>query len=394
MALDHRGTQQTQQGVVFASGERWNQERRFILEIFKKFGVGRSKFEDQIETESKCLIEEIAKLKGEQFDPNHVLVNAVSNVIVSVIFGKRYEYSDERFKYFLDLGTQQAKNSITNFVFIFVPVIAHLPFGKQIHTGLTDVALKLTDFVSEIIKNHKRDLDTESHRDLIDAYLSELRFNENGSSGKLSMLNEFNLTVTIKQMFIAGTDTTALTLRWAMLYMALNPTIQKNVHDEIDEAVGRNRLPKLADKPNLQYTQAVLLEIQRMASISRLGVPHGCTKTTTVRGVTIPEGFIVVSNLWAVHRDPDLWPEPWKFKPERFLDDNGQVVNRDELIPFSTGRRICLGESLARMELYIFFTHLMHQFRIEGSNWKGDTVSIVDQGRNPNDYKIRAIHRD
>ncbi|XP_072036985.1 cytochrome P450 2U1-like [Amphiura filiformis] len=171
------------------------------------------------------------------------------------------------------------------------------------------------------------------------------------------MLTEFSLTVTIKQMFIAGTDTTALTLRWAMLYMALNPTIQKNVHDEIDEAVGRNRLPKLADKPNLQYTQAVLLELQRMASISRFGVPHACTKTTTVRGFTVPEGFIVVSNLWAVHRDPDLWPEPWKFKPERFLDDKGQVVNRDELIPFSTGRRMCLGDNLAKMELYISFTH-------------------------------------
>ncbi|XP_072036991.1 cytochrome P450 2U1-like [Amphiura filiformis] len=382
------------QCVILTSGERWNQERRFILEIFKKFGIGRSKFEDQIENESKCLIEEITQLKGEQFDPNHVLVNAVSNVIVSVIFGKCYEYSDERFKYFLKLGTRQTKDIITNILFVFLPFLAHLPFIKKVYTDMENAGLELHAFVGGIIKNHKRDLDTEIHRDLIDAYLSELRVNENGSSGKLSMLTEFSLTVTIKQMFIAGTDTTALTLRWAMLYMALNPTIQKNVHDEIDEAVGRNRLPKLADKPNLQYAQAVLLEIQRMASISRFGVPHACTKTTTVRGFTIPEGFIVVSNLWAVHRDPDLWPEPWKFKPERFLDNKGQVVNRDELIPFSTGRRMCLGENLAKMELYIFFTHLMHQFRIEGSNWKDNTVSIVDQGRNPKDYEIRAIHRD
>ncbi|XP_072036990.1 cytochrome P450 2J4-like [Amphiura filiformis] len=203
----------TQHGVILTSGERWNQERRFILEIFKKFGIGRSKFEDQIENESKCLIEEITQLKGEQFDPNHVLVNAVSNVIVSVIFGKRYEYSDERFKYFLKLGTRQTKDIITNILFVFLPFLAHLPFIKKVYTDMENAGLELHAFVGGIIKNHKRDLDTEIHRDLIDAYLSELRFNENGSGGKLSMLTEFSLTVTIKQMFIAGTDTTALTLR-------------------------------------------------------------------------------------------------------------------------------------------------------------------------------------
>ena len=323
--------------MVLSSGEQWSQERRFILEFFKNVGVGRSKFENQITDESKYLIDEIAALKGKEFNPNHVLVNAVANVVVSLIFGKRYEYSDDQFKYFLELSTKNTALATKSVMLVFIPMLAYVSFFQKIFWELNDTSLKLDVFISGIIENHKRDIDPVHHRDLIDAYLSELKLNETGSVGKLSLLTEISLNVTIRQMFMAGTDTTALTLRWAMVYMVTNPDVQEKVHEEIDEAVGRNRLPRLSDKPNLQYTQAVILEIQRMATISRLGIPHGCTKTTTIRGFTIPEGCVVMSNLWAIHRDPELWPEPNKFKPERFLDDKGQVFNRDELIPFSTG---------------------------------------------------------
>ena len=325
-------------GVVLSSGEQWSQERRFILEVFKDFGVGRSKFEDQVENESSYLIKKIASFSGKQFDPNHTLVNAVSNVICSIVFGKRYEYTDTKFENFLEIGTRMVKLTQRTLLFLFVPVFAYLPFAKRHLNEINSCNYQLLDFVDEIIKIHRKDLNPYSKRDLIDSYLNELEHNKHGKSGKLSICSEFTLQATIRQLFVAGTDTTALTLRWAMLYMSRHPDIQDRVHKEIDAIVGRNRLPKLADKPNLQYTQAVLLEIQRLATISRLGVPHACSKTTTVSGMTIPEGSIVISNLWAVHRDPDLWPEPYKLKPERFLNDDGEIMNREQLIPFSTGK--------------------------------------------------------
>ena len=324
-------------GVAMSSGKQWSQERRFILEVFKEFGVGRSKFEDQIENESSYLIKKIASFNGKQFDPNHTLVNAVANVICSIVFGKRYEYTDSKFKKLLEIGTLFVKLTQRMLLFIFLPVFAYLPVGKRMIQKGNSCGYQMADFVGEIIKIHRNDLNPCCRRDLIDAYLNELKQNERSKSGKLSLCSEFTLKTTIRQLFIAGTDTTALTLRWAMLYMSRHLDIQNRVHKEIDEAVGRNRLPKLADKSNLQYTQAVLLEIQRLATISRLGVPHACSKTTTLSGLTIPEGSIVISNLWAVHRDPDLWPEPYKLKPERFLNDDGEVVNREQLIPFSTG---------------------------------------------------------
>ena len=321
-----------------SSGKQWSQERRYILEVFKDFGVGRAKFEDQIENESSYLIKMIDSFGGKQFDPHHTLLNAVSNVICSILFGKRYEYTDTKFEKIIEIGERFVKLAQMMILFAFVPVFAYLPFGKNVIKEANSCAYQLVDFVDEFIMIHRHGLNPSSRRDFIDEYLDELKQNEHGTSGKLSLSSESTLKATIRQLFIGGTDTTAQTLRWAMLYMSHYPDIQDRVQREIDATVGRNRLPKLADKPNLQYTQAVLLEIQRLATISRLGNPHACSKTTTLNGLTIPEGSIVISNLWAVHRDPDLWPEPYKLKPERFLNDVGKVVNREQMIPFSTGK--------------------------------------------------------
>ena len=274
-------------GVTLSSGKRWSQERRFILEVFKDFGVGRSKFEEQIETESSYLIKKIASFNGKQFDPNHTLVNAVSNVICFIVFGKRFEYTDISFKKFLEVGTQMMTLSQRTLLFLFVPIFAYLPFARRNIHEIHSCNYQLANFIGEILKSHRNNLNPYNSHDFIDAYLNELKQNEHGENGKLSLCNEITLKTTVRQLFAAGTDTTALTLRWAMLYMSRHQDIQDRVHKEIDAAVGRNRLPKLADKPNLQFTQAVLLEIQRLATISRFGVPHACSKTTTVSGFSL-----------------------------------------------------------------------------------------------------------
>ena len=97
------------------------------------------------------------------------------------------------------------------------------------------------------------------------------------------------------------------------------------------------RMPSMKDKASLPFTEACLLEIQRMADIVPLGVPHTVTEDVVLRGYTIPKGTTVMSNLYAVHRDPEVWTEPYKFNPERFLDEDGKVCKVEQLIPFSMG---------------------------------------------------------
>ncbi|XP_072044784.1 cytochrome P450 2U1-like [Amphiura filiformis] len=142
--------------------------------------------------------------------------------------------------------------------------------------------------------------------------------------------------------------------------MIAYPDIQSRVQYEIDSVVGRNSLPRVNDK--LPFTEATIMEVQRIASTVPMGVPHAAAADTTLRGYFIPKGTMILSNLWAIHHDQDTWDEPEKFKPERFLDSKGDVCYRNEYVPFSTGRRACLGENLAKMELFVYFTHLLHQF--------------------------------
>eukprot|EP00058_Branchiostoma_floridae_P001707 XP_002587195.1 hypothetical protein BRAFLDRAFT_61690 [Branchiostoma floridae] len=112
----------------------------------------------------------------------------------------------------------------------------------------------------------------------------------------------------------------------------------------------------------MPYTEATLTEVSRVAPVSPLTVPHGTSNDTVFRGYNIPKDTVVTVNVWSVHHDPNLWPEPEKFDPSRFIDDDGKYVKRNEIISFSIGRRVCPGEQLARMELFLIFTSLLQCF--------------------------------
>ena len=143
----------------------------------------------------------------------------------------------------------------------------------------------------------------------------------------------------ITDLFLAGSETTFSTLRWAILYMAAYPDVQEKVHQELVAVVGANRLPSMGDKKNTPYTEAVLSEVQRVNTLLPFGLFHtNLSSDFQISGYTIPRGTAVVANLHAAHRDPAVWKRPDDFDPNHFLDDNGKVTNLDRLIPFSIGK--------------------------------------------------------
>lgn len=155
-----------------------------------------------------------------------------------------------------------------------------------------------------------------------------------------------------------------------MLLMAVYPEIQNRVRNEIHANIGRERPPHASDRAELQFTEAVLFEVQRLASIVSTSVAHRAMKVLTIDGFDIPENAVIMSNFYAVHHDPKLWADPENFNPEaNFLRRNSggqyEIVNTEHLIPFGVGRRLCLGESLARQELWIFFVGLMQRFELK-----------------------------
>ncbi|XP_072037477.1 cytochrome P450 2J4-like [Amphiura filiformis] len=348
------------EGLAMASGEPWKERRRLTLTILHSFGVGKRSFEENISEEAECLAKEISNLRGKAFDPCHFFTNAASNVICSVVFGKRFEYSDISFKRLMRMLNDNFKSVGSGALNRMIPFARYLQSSRSAIMATSRNRRNIMEFISDNVNEHKRVHIQNEPTDFIDVYLDEIKQRQKINTH--SAVNDNNLSHTVRDLFVAGTESTATTLRWAISYLVLFPEIQHRIHQEIDSVVGRNRLPRLADKTELALTSATLLEVQRIASILPLGIAHFCGEETTIGPYTIPKGSIVLPNLWAIHHDPDLWANPDEFNPERFLDEDGELQEKEELIPFSIGRRVCIGDNLAKMELYIFFTHLLHQF--------------------------------
>lgn len=142
----------------------------------------------------------------------------------------------------------------------------------------------------------------------------------------------------IADLFGAGTETTSTTLLWAMMYMVTYPDIQRAIQREIDAVLDEGQPPRWSDRERMPYVQACIHELQRMADIVPFSVPHCTSDDVTLGGYFIPKNTMLLPSLYSAHRDQTLWPEPEKFVPERFLDAEGKLVKREQLIPFSMGK--------------------------------------------------------
>ena len=320
-----------------ANGKIWTRQRRFTLSTFRDFGIGKSRFQDQIANEVAHLKEELAKNITKPIDPHKYVATAISNVICSVVLGKRFEYTDENFIKLLDDLDAQVEASASAGIVHFVPILANLLPGFKELT--LNTSKNISNFIQSIINDHKTNFDRNDLKDYVDVYLNEFnkQSDENEQDFSSTTLTDQHLLHSVTQLFVAGSETTVTTLRWCFLYMMAYPDIQSRVQEEIDSVVGRNRLPRLSDK--LPFTEATIMEVQRIASIVPIGVPHVAAEDTSLQGFFIPQGTILLSNIWAIHHNEDVWPQPDKFKPERFLKDDGSVHQPEEnYAPFSIGK--------------------------------------------------------
>jgi len=184
-------------------------------------------------------------------------------------------------------------------------------------------------------------------------------------------------------LFVAGAETTSTTLSWTFLLLALHPEIQEKLHEEIRRVVGMSRLPSLNDRPEMPYTEAVIMEVMRYSAMVPLAVQHRTVEDVHFHGFFIPKDTLIIPNLYCAMRDPKVWGDPDNFRPDRFLSPDGKTVVRHEaFIPFSTGRRVCLGETLARDELFLFTTSLFQRFKV-GKDLNGPELKI--------DYFMAAV---
>lgn len=198
----------------------------------------------------------------------------------------------------------------------------------------------MADFFQETVDNHRASFDPSNIRDLVDTYLLEIQTaQEEGRDAALfeGKNHDRQMQQIIGDLFSAGMETIKTTLQWAVVFMLHHPEVMKQVQEELDSVVGRERLPGLEDLAYLPYTESTILEVLRRSSIVPLGTTHATTRDVTLNGYHIPKDTHVVPLLHAVHMDPALWDQPESFQPSRFLSAEGKVTKPEYFLPFGTG---------------------------------------------------------
>uniref|UniRef100_A0A8C5R992 unspecific monooxygenase n=1 Tax=Leptobrachium leishanense TaxID=445787 RepID=A0A8C5R992_9ANUR len=369
-------------GVVGSNGERWKQLRRFSLMTLRNFGMGKKSIEERIQEEAHFLTEEFRKTNGRV-----TWIKAVSNVISSVVFGNRFEYEDKDFLRLLNLLNETFRgfsSDTLRFDFVLTQMGSLLPGPHKAFFKAID---GIQEFIAEKVKLHQESLDPNSPRDFIDCFLV-----------KMEQVNtEFHMTAIVNttfDMFTAGTETVSTTLRYGLMILLKHPDVEERIHREIDQIIGRNRAPCIEDRSRMPYTDAVVHEIQRFIDLIPLGIPHKVTQDIEIKDYVIPKDTTIYPLLSSVLQDPKLYKYPYDFNPGHFLDKEGKFCRNDAFMPFSSGKRICVGEGLARMELFLFLTTILQNFTLRSpvDTEKLDlTPEISGFGNCPRPYQLCFI---
>ncbi|GFO00677.1 cytochrome p450 2u1 [Plakobranchus ocellatus] len=357
-------------GIINASGRVWKEQRTAALTILRAFGMGKNIMAAKIREEVDVYLQEISKLGGQPSDIRVLTGVSISNVICSIIMGQKFEHDDPFFRQMIGLVakivTQIGGTALLN----HVPVLRHLPGdffrARELQRNTKDVS---EIFISPVIERHKANFDPNLEpSDFIDAYLSQIAHRDNHAKDKTSSLNstlnDDNLNSVIKNIFAAGSETTGSTIMWCLLFLLHHPLEQEKVYRQIEAVIGTDRVPEMADRPHLTYLTAVIMETQRLASIAPFSFQRVVASDIKVKGYTIPEGSVIIPSLDSVLLDEGLWGDPFNFRPERFLDDNCAIVQPDYFVPFSMGKRVCIGEALAKMELFLYLSSLLQRFKV------------------------------
>ncbi|XP_071979126.1 cytochrome P450 2A4-like [Engystomops pustulosus] len=381
-------------GIAFTSHiERWRDLRRFSLSTMRDFGMGKRSTEDQIQEEAQCLVTELKKTKESWVAPRLYISKATCNVIFSMMFGHRHDYEDEELVEVVSLMHESFTiicSTWGNIYEMFPHIMQWIP-GK--HQKIFVCLKKLLRFVEKSVEMNKKTLDENNPQNYVDAFLVKMKKEKNNPKSEFHMTNLVNSTL---QIFFAGVETISTTLNYSLLLLLKYPDVLAKVHKEIDKVIGRDRCPKIQDRNQMPFTDAVIHEIQRFIDLIPMGVPRKTTRDITYRGYSLPKGTNVFPMLSSVLKDPTCFTYPNEFNPKNFLDESGELKKNDAFMPLAAGKRICLGEAMVRMELFNLLIPILQNFDLKSPVPPEDldiTPVVSGFGNIPKPYKMSFIPR-
>ncbi|GMS92813.1 hypothetical protein PENTCL1PPCAC_14988, partial [Pristionchus entomophagus] len=319
-------------GVLNANGDNWREQRRASIMILRDFGMAKNLMEERVRSSVADYVKHLQNVK----DKNNVDIRwpiqvMVANIINETLFGYRYAYDDcqplmdyveDTKKLFENLAESKGM-----FLGIFFPILTRLPVTSWYTFGrFKENMNKLNEY---IINNVERILEEYDEYDeptcFVHAYKQRMGQNE--------FLDFF----------------------------------QEKLRQEIHSVVGKERSITMADQASLPFARACVLELQRFANIVGTNVQRLSTRDTEIRGHKIPKNTWVNGDIHYLMANDPVFVDPQEFRPERYIAEDGKSLRKDLIertLPFSIGKRMCAGEGLARVELFLGLTSTFQQFKI------------------------------
>lgn len=386
--------------------ERWKVQRRAAHSTMRAFFTGQPRSRRILEChllgEARELVELLVRgsAGGDFLDPRPLTVVAVANIMSAVCFGCRYRHDDAEFRELLSHNEEFGRTVGAGSLVDLLPWLQRFP--NPVRTAFRkfeQLNRNFSNFVLDKFLRHRENLRPgAAPRDMMDAFiLSVGKEAAEGSGDRGARLDMEYVPPTVTDIFGASQDTLSTALQWLLILFTRYPEVQARVQAELDQVVGRDRLPCLDDQPNLPYVMAFLYEAMRFSSFVPITIPHATTVNTSVLGYHIPKDTVVFVNQWSVNHDPVKWPNPEDFDPARFLDKDG-FLNKDlasSVMIFSVGRRRCIGEELSKIQLFLFISILVHQCNFKANP---DEPSKMDftygLAVKPKSFKINVTLRE
>lgn len=304
--------------------------------------------------EMAVLLQELRKEPpGQPYALKPMLLAACANMFTQYMCSTSFDYSDSEFKqtvrYFDEIFWEINQGYAVDF----------LPWLKPIYSGhmkkLSSWASEIRQFIlARIIDRHRATLDINSPpKDFTDALLMHLEEDPH--------MNWQHIIFELED-FLGGHSAIGNLVMVTLAAVVKHPEVVKRIQNEVDGVTGGNRSPNLFDKASMPYTEATLWETLRTASSPI--VPHVATIDTEIAGYSVQKGTMVFVNNYELNLGEDYWDEPELFKPERFLTNAGNVMKPAHFIPFSTGKRTCIGQRLVQCFSFILLATLLQHYDI------------------------------
>ncbi|KAL6224886.1 hypothetical protein ACLB2K_003741 [Fragaria x ananassa] len=350
--------------VTSPYGDHWRNLRRIgAIEIFSSQRLNM--FSDIRKVEVKHLVRKLARNSSSgdfsKVEMKSMFNELTFNIIMTMVAGKRYygdgvDVSDkEEAKQFREIMREAFSYGGAANPADFLPILNWTGAGGY-EKKVRELGKKADAFLQGLIDEHRG----TKRNTMIDHLLSL-------QESQPEYYTDQIIKGLIVVLLLAGTDTSAVTLEWAMTNLLNHPHVLKKARTELDSLLGPDRLVDEPDVPKLPYLQSIVSETLRLYPAAPLLLPHLSSDDCVIGGFDVPRDTMVLINAWAIHRDPEVWEDPESFKPERFERGEGES---QKLMPFGLGRRACPGAGLAQRVLGLTLGSLIQCFeweRVDGT---------------------------